>query len=76
MVLASDDYRVVQALVANGAGVAFLPKLAARTLHERLVARPVAGGPLRRRVFAVHRAGGGRAPAVAAMLQVLREAAA
>jgi DNA-binding transcriptional LysR family regulator len=74
--LASDDYRVVQALVANGAGVAFLPRLAARTLRARLVARPAAGRPLRRRVFAVHRAGGGRAPAVAAMLRVLREAAA
>jgi DNA-binding transcriptional LysR family regulator len=73
--LASDDYRVVQALVAHGAGVAFLPRLATRILRSGLVALPVAGPPLRRRVYAVHRAGGERTPAVAAMLRVLREAA-
>jgi DNA-binding transcriptional LysR family regulator len=76
VVLASDDYRIIQGLVAHGAGVAFLPRLATRMLRAGLVARPVAGRPLRRRVFAVHRAGGDCAPAVAAMLRVLREAAA
>ena len=71
--LRSDDYRVVQALVAESGGVAFLPFLATRSLRPGLVARRVADLRFHRRIFAAHRTGGERAPAVAAMLEVLRE---
>jgi DNA-binding transcriptional LysR family regulator len=66
----SDDYSVWQGLVASGMGVALAPDLALVSVHPDVVVRPVALQPLRRRVFAVHRAGG-LSPAIAAMLEVL-----
>lgn len=71
--LRTDDYHVAQALVAHIGGVAFLPLLSARALHPDLVARRLSDVRLRRRTFAAHRAGGERAPAVAAMLRVLEQ---
>jgi molybdate transport repressor ModE-like protein len=69
----SDDYTVWQGLVASGMGVALAPDLALASIHADLVVRPVALQRLKRRVFAVHRAGGG-SPAIAAMLDVLKHA--
>jgi DNA-binding transcriptional LysR family regulator len=71
--LSTDDYRVAQALVACGAGVTFLPRLAARLLNPRCVARPIAGLALARRIYMEHRVGGERAPALARMLELLAE---
>jgi DNA-binding transcriptional LysR family regulator len=67
----SDDYTVWQGLVAAGVGVALAPDLALVSVHPDVVVRPVALQPLKRRVFAAHRKGG-RSPAIAAMLDVLR----
>jgi DNA-binding transcriptional LysR family regulator len=69
----SDDHGVWQGLVAAGVGVALAPDLALGTLHEAVVALPVARRPLKRRVFAAHRAGD-RSGAIRAMLDVLADA--
>jgi DNA-binding transcriptional LysR family regulator len=71
--LETDDYHVAQSLVAGGLGVTFVPGLIARTPHAGVAIRPLAREALRRRIYAVHRPGGDRAPAVAAMLEVLHE---
>jgi DNA-binding transcriptional LysR family regulator len=74
--LSTDDYHVARALVANGVGATFLPALATKALGDACVARPVAGAALHRDIYAAYRVGGERAPAVAQMLQVLKEVAA
>jgi len=68
----SDDHGVWQGLVAAGVGVALAPELALETLYPGVEARPVALSPLKRRIFAVNRAGG-RSPAIEAMLEVIAE---
>ena len=68
----SDDHGVWQGLVAAGVGVALAPELALETLYPGVEARPVALSPLKRRIFAVNRAGG-RSPAIDAMLEVIAE---
>jgi DNA-binding transcriptional LysR family regulator len=70
----SDDYSVWQGLVASGVGVALAPVLALVSVHPDVAVRPVALQPLKRRIFAVHRAGD-RSPAIPAMLEVLRTTA-
>lgn len=70
----TDDYHVVQGLVGSGLGIAFLPSIAAaHGLHSGVVVRPVAERQPRRRVFAAFRRSAGQLPAVAAMVDVLRE---
>jgi DNA-binding transcriptional LysR family regulator len=66
----SDDHGVWQGLVAAGVGVALAPELALETLYPGVEARPVALSPLKRKIFAVNRAGG-RSPAIEAMLEVI-----
>jgi DNA-binding transcriptional LysR family regulator len=68
----SDDHAVWQGLVAAGVGVALAPELALAPLHPGVEARPLALAPLKRRVFAAHRAGG-RSPSIGAMLAVIEE---
>jgi DNA-binding transcriptional LysR family regulator len=68
----SDDHAAWQGLVAAGVGVALAPELALETVHPLIEVRPVALQPLRRRIFATHRAGG-RSPSIGAMLDVLHE---
>jgi DNA-binding transcriptional LysR family regulator len=72
----TNDYRVAQALVASGAGVTFLPRLLVHNLNPGVVALPVLGDSPMRNVLAAYRTGGERAPAVAAMLDILHELAA
>ena len=72
----TDDYHVAQALVAAGLGVALLPRMAARLAHPGVAVRPLADPGLARSVFAAHRPGGDRAPAVAKMVDVLQRLAA
>jgi DNA-binding transcriptional LysR family regulator len=69
----SDDYTVLQGLVAGGLGVALLPELALSGRHPEIVVRPVTGKPPVRRVWAVTREGSGRSPATEAMLGILGE---
>ena len=69
----SDDHGVWQGLVAAGIGVALASELSLPSLLPNVVVRPVAPRPLGRRIYAAHRVGGGRTPAVAAMLRVIRD---
>jgi molybdate transport repressor ModE-like protein len=73
VLMTTDDYRVAQALVAHGGGVTFLPRLATRVLRAGCVARPLDGAGLFRRIYAAHRVGGERSPALARMLEVLTQ---
>jgi len=72
----SDDHGVWQGIVAAGVGVALASELSLPALLPNVVARPIAPTPLGRRVFAAHRVGAARAPAVAAMLDILATAVA
>jgi len=74
MILSTDDFCVAQALVACGLGVTFVPAICRSTARPDVVVRKLAGLPLRRRVYATFRTGGLRAPAVAAMVDVLAQA--
>lgn len=71
----TDDYVVVQNLVAHGLGVALLPDTSLQAFrHADVEVRRVRGvGP--RRLGAVHRPGVESIPAVAAVLEALVEAA-
>lgn len=70
---ASDDYHVAQALVAHGGGAVFVPALVARSMHPGLVTVSVLDHDLHRTIYAAHRRGGERSPAVATMLDILRD---
>jgi DNA-binding transcriptional LysR family regulator len=75
IVARATDFHVLLSLVAAGAGVALVPRLAARQLppEVRLV-EPA--DPVTRRIFTVSRRGGDRKPAVRVVLDALTEAAA
>jgi DNA-binding transcriptional LysR family regulator len=69
----TDDYNATQGMVAAGAGVTLLPRLALAVPRDDLTVRPLAGaGPSREVVAAVRR--GDQAPATLAMLEEVREA--
>lgn len=71
----SDDYQTVQGLVAAGVGVALIPQLALSVVREDIVIRELSPAPPVRGVLAVAPGGARLAPAAAAMLRVLGEAA-
>ena len=71
----SDDYNVVQGLVAAGVAISLLPELALSNLREDIVIKPIAPNTPNRRVMAATLAGGFRSPAMTAMLDILGEAA-
>jgi DNA-binding transcriptional LysR family regulator len=71
----SDDYEVVQGLVATGVGVALIPELALSRAREDLQIRELSPGSPMREVFAATPRAATVTPAVATMLDVLREAA-
>jgi DNA-binding transcriptional LysR family regulator len=71
----SDDYQTVQGLVAAGVGVALIPQLALSTIRPDLLVRPLDSPPPARRVFAATPRSAAASPAVATMLDVLREGA-
>jgi DNA-binding transcriptional LysR family regulator len=66
----TDDYNATQGMVAAGAGITLLPKLALAVPRDGLVVRPMAGGGPSRLVMAAVRRGD-QAPATLAMLEVL-----
>jgi len=70
----SDDYQTVQGLVAAGVGVALIPQLALSTMRSDILVRPLDPQPPLRKVFAATPRSAAATPAVATMLDVLREA--
>ncbi|SNR93036.1 DNA-binding transcriptional regulator, LysR family [Haloechinothrix alba] len=66
-----NDFRVIEALVAAGHGVALLPRYSMAARGGRLVRRPLAGIRAARHIEAVLRAGGPTRPAVSAVLDML-----
>jgi DNA-binding transcriptional LysR family regulator len=70
----SDDYQTVQGLVAAGVGVALIPQLALSTVRPDILVRPLDPQTPVRKVFAATPRGAAATPAVATMLDVLREA--
>jgi DNA-binding transcriptional LysR family regulator len=67
----SDDYQVIQGLVAAGLGVGLIPELAQP--DPAVVLREVEPDPPVRRVWAITRPAASRAPAVDEMLAILRD---
>jgi DNA-binding transcriptional LysR family regulator len=70
----SDDYLTVQGLVAAGVGVALIPQLALTTIRPDLSVRALHPHSPVRKVFAATPRAAAVTPAVATMLDVLREA--
>lgn len=69
-----DDWSGKQALVAAGVGIMLFPALALRNRRDDIVVRPLSGEVAARKVYVAH-SDGYRAPAVDAMIGVLRETA-
>jgi DNA-binding transcriptional LysR family regulator len=72
----SDDYNVVQGLVAAGVGVSLLPSLALANTRDDIVVRSLGKAAPSRRISAATLAGRFRSPATEAMLAILQEVAA
>lgn len=71
-----NDFRIIEALVASGHGVALLPRYTMETRGgRRLLRKPIAGIRAARLVEAVLRAGGPTRAAVARTLELLEEEA-
>ena len=71
----SDDYNVVQGLVAAGVAISLMPEMALSNLRDDIVIRSLGAGAPIRHVSAAVLAGSYRSPAVDAMLDTLRDAA-
>jgi DNA-binding transcriptional LysR family regulator len=69
----SDDYNVVQGLVAAGVGISLLPGLALTNVREDIVIRSLGKRPPARRIAAATLAGRYHSPATKAMLEILSE---
>ena len=69
----SDDYQTVQGLVAAGVGVALIPQLALSTVRADIRVRALHPASPVRKVFAATPRAAAVTPAVATMLDVLRE---
>jgi DNA-binding transcriptional LysR family regulator len=72
----SDDYNVVQGLIAAGVGISLLPGLALTNLREDIVVRSLGRRAPTRRIVAATLAGRYRSPSTEAMLAILHEVAA
>jgi DNA-binding transcriptional LysR family regulator len=70
----SDDYNVVQGLVAAGVAISLLPELALSNLRDDIVIRSLGKRAPVRHVAAATLAGSFRSPATEAMLAILAEA--
>jgi DNA-binding transcriptional LysR family regulator len=70
----SDDYQTVQGLVAAGVGVALIPRLALSAVRPDIGVRELHPSSPVRKVLAATRRGAPVTPAVATMLDTLREA--
>jgi DNA-binding transcriptional LysR family regulator len=72
----SDDYNVVQGLIAAGVGISLLPGLALTNVREDIVIRSLGPQAPSRQIAAATLAGRYRSPATGAMLDILGEVAA
>jgi DNA-binding transcriptional LysR family regulator len=72
----SDDYNVVQGLIASGVGISLLPSLALTNVRDDIVVRSLGPNAPARRIAAATLAGRYRSPATDAMLGILKEVAA
>ena len=72
----SDDYNVVQGLIAAGVGISLLPGLALTNVREDIVIRSLGPQAPSRGIAAATLAGRYRSPATGAMLDILSEVAA
>lgn len=70
----SDDYTAIQGFIAAGVGVALIPDLALTTVRDDIVVRELAETPYRRIIAAS--LAGNVTPALQAMVETLRDAAA
>ena len=71
----SDDYAVVQGLVAAGVGVALIPTLALSDRRDDIAVRELAGGGPSRQVIVATLSGTAPAPAVSHMVEILQHVA-
>ena len=71
----SDDYNVVQGLIAAGVGISLLPGLSLTNVREDIVVRSLGAKPPMRRIAAGTLAGRYRSPATDAMLEILTDTA-
>lgn len=71
----TDDYVVVQSLVARGLAVSLLPALALRSYHDPQVRTVPLAEAGRRRVSLIHHVESERTPALGALMSVLVDAA-
>ena len=71
----SDDYNVVQGLIAAGVGVSLLPALSLTNVREDIVVRSLGPRAPTRKIAAAMLAGRYRSPATEAMLDILTEVA-
>jgi DNA-binding transcriptional LysR family regulator len=71
----SEDYNVVQGLVAAGVAISLIAELALTNVRDDIVIRSLGKDTPRRHVYAATLATGYRAPATEAMLDILRQAA-
>jgi DNA-binding transcriptional LysR family regulator len=71
----SDDYNVVQGLIAAGVGISLVPGLALTNVREDIVIRSLGRRAPARRIAAGTLAGRYRSPATEAMLEILTEVA-
>jgi DNA-binding transcriptional LysR family regulator len=71
----SDDYNVVQGLIAAGVGISLLPALALTNVREDIVVRSLGRGAPARRIASAVIEGRYRSPASEAMLDILSEVA-
>jgi DNA-binding transcriptional LysR family regulator len=71
----SDDYNVVQGLIAAGVGISLLPGLSLTNVREDIIVRSLDAQPPMRRITAGTLAGRYRSPATGAMLDILAEVA-
>lgn len=69
------EWDAVAALVAAGAGVALIPRLAQPLRQRNVVTIPVVGSPASRLIFAAVRAGSNSSPPAMAVLNMLAEVA-
>jgi DNA-binding transcriptional LysR family regulator len=71
----SDDYNVVQGLIAAGVGISLLPGLSLTNVREDIVIRSLGAQAPARQIAAGTLAGRYRSPATNAMLEILNEVA-
>jgi DNA-binding transcriptional LysR family regulator len=72
----SDDYNVVQGMVAAGVGISLLPSFALANVRDDIVVRSLGKAAPARNIAAATLVGGYRSPAADAMLAILHEVAA